>query len=211
MNKVDISWLKDRLQINRGKIASLFREIAPLIEHISDAATHPRREISAARAEHNDKAVGHVFASVVADAFHHRGRTRISNRESLAGHAVEKCFAAGRAIEHDVPDQNVLFRGETGLLRRINHKSAARETLAGVIVRIALECHSDALGQKCTETLSCRALEADANSVVRQAFGTVAARDLSAQHRTNRAMNVANRETHFDWLAVFQGSGCAGD
>ena len=61
-------------------------------------------------AEHDDQAAGHVFAAVIAHAFHHRRRAGIAHREPLAGHAVEKSFAAGGAIEHHVADQDVFFR-----------------------------------------------------------------------------------------------------
>ena len=84
-----------------------------LVEDVGDAAAHAGGEVSAAGAEHHDQAVRHVFAAVVANAFDHCGRAGVANREALAGDAVEERFAAGRAVEGDVADQDVFFGGET--------------------------------------------------------------------------------------------------
>ena len=62
--------------------------------------------------EHNHESVGHVLATVVADAFDNGRCARIAHRKALAGDAAEKCFTAGGTVEHDVADQNIFFGGE---------------------------------------------------------------------------------------------------
>ena len=42
--------------------------------------------------------------------FDHGCRAGIANRETFAGHAVEKCFTAGRTIQDDVADNDVVLR-----------------------------------------------------------------------------------------------------
>ena len=93
-------------------------EIADSIQNVSDAAGHSRREVSASSSEHHHQAIGHVFAAVIADAFHNSRSAGIANRKSFAGHAAEESFAARRAIETNVADQNIFFRHEFRFSRR---------------------------------------------------------------------------------------------
>ena len=95
------------LEVDRVQIAALFGEISALVENVGHAATHAGGKISAAGSEHQDQAPGHVFAAVVADAFDHSGRSGVANRKALAGDSVEKRFAAGRAVEGNVANQNI--------------------------------------------------------------------------------------------------------
>ena len=76
----------------------------------------PAAKLRPRLAEHDHEAVRHVFAAVIADAFDHRGRAGVAHREALAGHAVEERLAAGRAVEHDVADEDVFFGHERGCL-----------------------------------------------------------------------------------------------
>src|SRR5579864_1101206 len=124
MHKLNISRLDNWLEINRRQIASLFGEISALVENVGDTAAHAGSEISAASAQHNDETVGHIFASVITHAFDHRSRARISHCKTLARHAIEKCFAAGGAIERNVANQNIFFRCEMRLFWRIYHDLA---------------------------------------------------------------------------------------
>ena len=71
--------------------------------------------------------------------------------------------------EHHVADQDVLFRQEGGAARRIDDQRAARESLADVVVGIAFQLERHALGQERAEALPGRAVELEADGVVRQA------------------------------------------
>ena len=72
----------------------------------------PGGEVAAGPAEHDDAAAGHVFAAVVADAFDDRVRAAVADGEALAGDAADVRLAAGRAVERDVADDDVLLGDE---------------------------------------------------------------------------------------------------
>src|SRR5204862_6019426 len=115
MNQFHILRLNHRLKINRRQITALLSEITFLVEDIGNAPTHSGREISAARSEHHDQTVSHVFAAVVTDSLHNRGRAGIADGEAFARDAAEERLAASGAIEHDIADQNVFFRSKARL------------------------------------------------------------------------------------------------
>src|SRR5215471_3612217 len=162
VNQLHIARLDYRLQIDGSEIGALLGEISALIKHVSDAAAHASREIPSAGAEHDHQSVRHVLAAVVANTFHHGRSAGVAHREPFPGNPAEECFSAGCAIEHNVADENVFFRGKTRLLRRVDDEATARKALANVVVGIAFESHGYALGQKCAEALARRARELDA-------------------------------------------------
>ncbi len=89
-------------------------KLAVLIEHVGHAAAHPGGEVASGLAEHDDQSARHVLAAVIADAFDDRVRAAVAHREALAGHAAEERLAAGRAVERDVADDDVLLGLEGG-------------------------------------------------------------------------------------------------
>ena len=115
---------------------------------------HAGGEISPGLAQHDHQALGHVLAAVIAHAFDHRRRAGVAHREPLARHAVEERLAAGRAVEHDVADQNVFLRQERRVARRIDDQLAAGKSLADVIVGVAFEFERDAAREKRPEALA---------------------------------------------------------
>src|SRR5207253_11375078 len=92
----------------------------------------------------DDQAARHVLASVVADAFDDGDRAAVAHGKSLAGDAAEESLTAGRAVERDVADQDVLLGLERGLARRPNRHQGAGQALARVVVRVTfkIECHA---------------------------------------------------------------------
>ena len=100
---------RDLLQPDHGQIAALF-ETAVLVEDIGDAARHAGGEIAPRLAQHHDHAAGHIFAAMIAGAFHHGDGAGIAHRETLARHAVEIGFAGDGAVQHGVADDDVLGR-----------------------------------------------------------------------------------------------------
>ena len=63
----------ERLERHHRGVAAL-RERAVLVEHVSDAAGHAGRKVSSTQTQNNDRAAGHIFATMVADALDHRLR-----------------------------------------------------------------------------------------------------------------------------------------
>src|SRR5712691_3263133 len=94
-NYLGILRFKNWLEVNRFQIAALLGKISALVKNVGDAPTHASAKISPAGSEHQDQAPGHVFATVVADALDHRGRSGVANRKALTSDSVEKRFAAG--------------------------------------------------------------------------------------------------------------------
>ena len=125
-SEVDLVGLDQRFQVDHLAVAAA-RELAVGVEHVGDAAAHAGREVAPGPAEHDDAAAGHVLAAVIADAFDdHRGAA-VAHAEPLAGHAADERLAAGRAVERDVADDDVLL----GLERRqpsAGRRSAGRPT-----------------------------------------------------------------------------------
>ena len=124
---------------------------------VVDGAKIIRREIPADLTQHDYQAVGHVLAAMVAQPFHNCAGARVANGKPLTAHAVEERFAAGGAVQDHVADQNIFFRDEGGILRRIDDQTSAREPLTHVVVRFALEFEGDTMGQECPEALACSA------------------------------------------------------
>ena len=116
--QLQVLLVKQRFEIDRIEIAAFLRKVSALIVNVGDATTHTGREISAARAENHNQSVGHVFATVIADTFNDGGCSRVANCKALAGNTVEESFAAGRSIERNIADDDVLFRSKGGTARR---------------------------------------------------------------------------------------------
>ena len=76
----------------------------------------PAPKLRPARTEHDDAAAGHVFAAVIADGFDDRMHAAVAHAEALARHAADVRLAAGRAIQRDVADDDVLLRLERRVL-----------------------------------------------------------------------------------------------
>ena len=86
----------------------------------------------------------------------------------------------------------------------VDDELAAGKSLADVIVGLAFERERHALGEKRAETLPRAAGELNADRVVGQARGTVTPRDFAAQHRADRAVNVANRNAQRNRRAILE-------
>src|SRR6185437_3559844 len=96
-------------------------EVPRLIENVGDPARHAGAEIASGRAEHHHAAAGHVLAAMIADCLHHGIGAAVAHREALARHAADVGFAARRAVEPDVADDDVLLGRERRAGRRVDH------------------------------------------------------------------------------------------
>ena len=142
---------------------------------------------------------------MVAHALDHGEGPAVAHGKTLPGHSAEVRLAARGAVEDDVAHQDVLLGHEGRLARRIDDELAAREALADVVVGIALEGQRDAPGHEGAEALARRAREVDADRVVGQAVRTMAPRQLRAQDRPHRAVDVADGQADVHGLAPLQG------
>src|SRR6185436_12085285 len=126
------------------------------------------REVAAGAPEHHHHAAGHVFAAMVARAFHHRDGAGIAHREALARDPAEIALAFDRAVQHGVADDDRLLRHDARVARRVDHDAPARKTLADIIVRLAFELEGDAAREPGAEALPRGALELHVHGVVGQ-------------------------------------------
>src|SRR5262249_47902955 len=93
-----------------------------------------------------------------------------------------------------VADDDVPFRHEGGTRRGEDDDLAARESLAEVIVGVALEHEGHAARHERTEALAGRAREVEVDGVFRQSFRSVPAGNLAAYDRADPSIHVANRQ-----------------
>src|SRR5690606_10480661 len=172
-------------------------------------AGHAGGEVAAGGAEHDDAAAGHVFEAVVAHAFDDGGDAGVAHREAFAGAAADVEFAAGRAVEGDVADDDVFGGRKAGGRGGAHNDLAAGEALADVVVGVAFEAEGHALGHECAEGLAGGTGEADVDGVLGQAGGAVFAGDLAAGDGADDAVDVFDGELGDDLLAAINGGGAA--
>src|SRR5208283_1436017 len=137
VQRLDILGRRDGLEVHAFAIAQEGRKIAGIVEDIGDAAGHSRGKVPPRASQHHDQTLGHVLATVVADALNDRGGAGIAYRKALPGHAVEVRFTAGRAVQAYVADKNILLRGELGGPWWIENQFSARKSFADIVVGLA--------------------------------------------------------------------------
>src|SRR2546429_2819041 len=128
--------LIERMQFDHTHVAP-GRETTIFVQHVRQPTTHAGGEIASGFAEHHDQSARHILTSVVADPFDDGSRAAVAYSEPLAGDAAEESFAAGRTIQCDVADNNVLFGLEGCLACWAHCHEAAGEPFAAVIVGVA--------------------------------------------------------------------------
>jgi hypothetical protein len=121
-------------------------------QNIGDASGHARAQIHSGGAEHHDHSGGHIFAPVLAYAFHHSERAAVAYRKSFARASRDVEFAGGRTIEDRVTDQDVATLGS--FVSRGDRDSAAAETLADIVVGFTQQTKLQAGNQEGSEALS---------------------------------------------------------
>src|SRR4029079_2494784 len=99
-------------------------------------------------------AAGHVFATVVADAFHHRHGAGVAHGKPLTGDAGEIRLTGDRAIEHGVADDDALVRPVGRVFGRAHDDAAPGQPLADIVVRVADEVERYALRKEGAEGLA---------------------------------------------------------
>jgi hypothetical protein len=100
---------QQRFEVHRFQVASISSKVCVLVEDVCDPTAHASREVAATGTEHDDQAVGHIFAAVIAYSLHDGGCSGVANSKTLARNTVEEHFSAGRTIEGNVTDDDVLF------------------------------------------------------------------------------------------------------
>ena len=95
--------------LTMARLQSVSKAAVRVID-IGHAARHAGGEIAPRLAQHHHHAAGHIFAAMIAGAFHHGDGAGIAHRETLARHALEIGLAGDGAVQHGVADDDVLGR-----------------------------------------------------------------------------------------------------
>src|SRR5579863_5155321 len=99
LHDLDILTVEQGLKVDRFQVAALFGEVSSLVEDVGDAPAHACGKISSARTKNDHQPVRHIFATVIPNALDDCSRSGVSNRETLAGYAVEEGLTAGGAVQ----------------------------------------------------------------------------------------------------------------
>ena len=115
---------KDRI------VAHHFTELVLRVVLVSEPAGHAVPKPLEKPPRLSTRTVGHVFAAEIADTFDHGRRAGVTHRKAVAGLAMDKRAAAGRAEEREVTDQNVLAISSAAPGRGLNDNLTTTGALA---------------------------------------------------------------------------------
>src|SRR5215471_222740 len=161
----------EQLELDELRIAAPWKCRLRIVD-VRDAAAHAGREIASGFSQDDDASACHVLAAVIADALDDGYCAAVANCEPLARDSPDVGFAARRAVQRDVADDDVLFGRERRRPRRHDDKLSAGQSLAKVVVSVAFQRQRDAPRYERTEALPSRSREANPYRVVRQAPAT---------------------------------------
>src|SRR3989449_6220072 len=170
-DQFDIVRLLERFEIHELEIAAP-SESTVAVQDERHPAAHARRKVPARLAKHDDAPARHVLAAVITNPLDHRKGTAIANRETLSGHPADVSFAARRAVQSHVADDDVVLRQKGRLTRRVRDELPAGQSFADVIVGIAFEPQGYPTRDERPITLAGRTGTLDSDRVVRQALST---------------------------------------
>ena len=110
-----VSFLFHQRQLNHSHVAVVI-EITRFIQYISYTAAHSCSEVASRGAEYNHSSAGHVFAAMIANAFHNGCCTAVSYGKSFTCNSRDVGFASCCAVKHSISDYDVLvgFKGGSG-------------------------------------------------------------------------------------------------
>ena len=121
------------------------------IQHIGKTTGHARAKVDACTTQHNDHAVRHVFAAVIAGTFDNGGGAGIANREPFARASSRKQVSAGGAVQAGVADDRRISHHVADTLGRPDDEIAARHAFADIVVGIADKAEIQAVDVPRTE------------------------------------------------------------
>ncbi|MNP58441.1 hypothetical protein D3C76_1533550 [compost metagenome] len=81
-----------------------FAELTVFVQDVGEAARHTCAEVHAGFAHYADNPAGHVFTTVIADAFYDGNSTGVTHRKALASPACSKQTPAGSTVQTGVAD-----------------------------------------------------------------------------------------------------------
>mmetsp|Transcript_213 Transcript_213/g.556 ORF Transcript_213/g.556 Transcript_213/m.556 type:complete len:772 (+) Transcript_213:552-2867(+) len=139
-----------------------FLEVGLRVPYPGNATAHARAEVLANLAKHYHAAPGHVLTAVVARTLDDGPGARVPHREALSAESTDQADSRGGSVEGSVADDDVLLRHEAGLdstLGRVDNQAASTETLAKVVLGVALQFQQNTLHGEGSEGLAGGAVE----------------------------------------------------
>ena len=143
---------------------------------------------------------------MVAHALDHRRGAGVADTEPLTGHAPDKGFAGGCAVQGHVADDDIFLGLEFALFRRVDDELAAGKALAEIVVGVALQLQRQALGDKCAEALTRAAGAANLVGILGQTVA-VAAGDLRTEQGAEGPVSAGDIQRQAGGLSGQQGAG----
>ena len=131
---------------------------------------------------------------MITNALNHGMGAGIADREPFPDHAAQENLPCRGAEQNHVAADDVFLGNVVGrrVVRRPHHDPAAGESLADVVVGVAVHPQGNALGHKRAEAVAGGAVEGDVDRSVRQALATIGFRQLVTEHGAHRAVDVAD-------------------
>ena len=152
-------FLQDAPQPRAFRRFDFFQQYEISVQHVfcfrakdlRKSSGHAGAKIQSERAKHEHDAAGHILATVLPDAFHHRERAAIANGKSFPGPPRYEKPPGRCAIQNRIANEHVTSARRAW--PRGNRNCAAGESLADVVVRLAAQFQRHAVGEKRAETL----------------------------------------------------------
>src|SRR5258706_7899008 len=177
----------DFFSVHKIKVQNVFGFGA---EYVGEAAGHAGTEIEAERAENEDDAAGHIFATVLANAFDHGEGAAVANGEAFAGAACDEKLAGGCAIQNRVASEDVATA--RGAEAGGDGDGAAAEAFADVVVGFAVEFEIDPGAEERAEALASTAVKFFVDGGAGGAASSAVAGHFAAESGADAAVGIAN-------------------
>ena len=127
------------VRLNKFKIKDV---VGFATQEISETTSHSRAKVEAGGAKNSSDATGHVFATMLANAFNNGDGAAVAHGEAFSGLARDVQLAGGGAVENRVPYEDIAAFGSVGA--RADDDCAAGEALADVVVRFTEQFQREA-------------------------------------------------------------------
>ena len=143
---------------------------------------------------------------MVAHAFHHGHAAGVSDGEAFSRRAVYEDLSAGGSVQGHVSDDDVILRGKTASLRRVDDQLSAGKTFSEIVVAVSDQLQGQSFGDERAEALSAGAAAADAEGIVREGRAEFSG-DLRSQDGSEGAVGVGHIDLRAAAASRLQPSG----
>src|SRR3984893_3857778 len=120
-------------------------------QEIAEASGHARAQVPTCRPQDDGDAGGHVFASMLANPFHHRQGATVADGKSLPHSPRNVQLSAGRAVEQGVAGEYIATQGR--IIPGADRDHSTGQALAHILIGLAQKPEVQALDQKSAESL----------------------------------------------------------